>query len=320
MDLEKIKSEISIIDYARSIGLTPVKIGRYYTLKEHDSVRIDATRNLFTRNSTRESGSIIDFAMVFTGRSFGEVLNDFKKNYNYLDLENVSTGYKKPKMETKEAEEPKEVELPPADNNVKNVYAYLIKTRCIDSTIVDELVRKKMLYQDTHKNCVFVSPSRDNPKFAMKRGTNTANKFIGDCKGNDYAHSFFIDNNAGVSLIVTEGVIDALSIMTNLKDKGWEDSNIKSFDYLALTGVGKYEKALQYHLQRNLYSSIFLCLDNDEAGIKAAADIKEYISNNYGDKCTVTFNPPSRGKDYNDALCIRKGKNVQKKKELDEEL
>ena len=34
-DLEEIK-KISITEYARQMGFTPVKIGSYYTLKEHD--------------------------------------------------------------------------------------------------------------------------------------------------------------------------------------------------------------------------------------------------------------------------------------------
>ena len=47
-DLEKLK-DISIVDYARQIGFTPIKVGRYYSLKEHDSVRIDTSRNVFFR-------------------------------------------------------------------------------------------------------------------------------------------------------------------------------------------------------------------------------------------------------------------------------
>ena len=36
-----IKENISIVDYASSIGFTPVRKGKYYSLKEHDSIIID---------------------------------------------------------------------------------------------------------------------------------------------------------------------------------------------------------------------------------------------------------------------------------------
>lgn len=38
---EWIKENISIVDYASSIGFTPVRKGKYYSLKEHDSIIID---------------------------------------------------------------------------------------------------------------------------------------------------------------------------------------------------------------------------------------------------------------------------------------
>lgn len=42
-----------------------MSVGRYFTLKEHDSVRIDPDKNRFVQNSTGVKGSIIDFVMQF---------------------------------------------------------------------------------------------------------------------------------------------------------------------------------------------------------------------------------------------------------------
>lgn len=83
-DLEKLK-DISIVDYARQIGFTPIKVGRYYSLKEHDSVRIDTSRNVFFRNSTGEKGSIIDFVMAMRGISLGAAIKELNGNLGSLE-------------------------------------------------------------------------------------------------------------------------------------------------------------------------------------------------------------------------------------------
>ena len=49
--INRIKEDISITDYAVRLGFTLKKVGSYYTLKEHDSVRIDPVKNKFYRNS-----------------------------------------------------------------------------------------------------------------------------------------------------------------------------------------------------------------------------------------------------------------------------
>ena len=59
-DLDAIKSYL-IVDYAARIGFTPRRIGRYYTLKEHDSVRITPVKSCFWRNATDIRDSLIDF-------------------------------------------------------------------------------------------------------------------------------------------------------------------------------------------------------------------------------------------------------------------
>lgn len=64
----KIKQDIQILDYAAIHGMKLQRVGRYYTLQEHDSVRIDPDRNCFWRNSgigVTTTGSVIDFATAF---------------------------------------------------------------------------------------------------------------------------------------------------------------------------------------------------------------------------------------------------------------
>ena len=68
--LNAVKS-VPIIDFASRKGFTLFRVGRYYSLAEHDSVRIDNEKNCFWRNSvffgkgSGGAGSIIDFALEF---------------------------------------------------------------------------------------------------------------------------------------------------------------------------------------------------------------------------------------------------------------
>ena len=70
--LLRIKSDVSIIEYAQILGFTPVRVGKKYTLKEHNSVIIDPEENFFWRNAYKGDphwcGSIIDFVCHFENK------------------------------------------------------------------------------------------------------------------------------------------------------------------------------------------------------------------------------------------------------------
>ena len=42
----------------------------------------------------------------------------------------------------------------------RQVYAYLSQTRQISADVINEFVKRKMLYQDVRNNCVFVSRNK----------------------------------------------------------------------------------------------------------------------------------------------------------------
>lgn len=308
MNIDQIK-RISIVEYAEEIGFHPYRVGHYYSLKEHDSVRIDPDKNIFVQNSTGAGGSVIDFAMTFQGM-------DLKRAIRTLGGKTAAGSVqerKDPDLETRK-EKIGDLKLPEKDSNMKNIFAYLIKTRGIDQTIVQEMVQRKALYQDIHKNCVFVS--RDDtgkPVFASIRGTNTYKKFVADAFGCDYSYGLFLPNG-GERLIVTESAIDAMSIM-NLLEIGGTDH--KAYDYLALSGCGKTE-VIETHLRNHDYRIVDLCLDNDEAGRKAAKALSVRIKEI--SKAAVYTELPGNEKDYNDVLKQVKSANITKAKELQPEL
>ena len=292
-DLEEIK-KISITEYARQMGFTPVKIGSYYTLKEHDSVRIDPRKNIFFRNSTGDRGTVIDFVMAFKGVSCGEAI---KLLCDEIELPKVY------KEQNSVPQKKKELILPAKARNMKNVFAYLVKTRCINQKIVQEMVDRDMLYQDERNNCVFVSRNENGKSvFATVRGTNTDKKWVGDVSGCDYSHSFFIDN-CSRNLIVTESVIDAMSMMDIKEQKG---ENHQEYNYLSVSGLGKSRDALGYHLGKTLYDIVFLAFDNDDKGREIAKEMKKHIESINQD-ISVSMLIPEAAKDWNEELQKEKG-------------
>ena len=65
---DRIKREVNTRDYAGTHGIELQRVGRYYTLKGYDPVRIDPDKNCFWRNSgigQTTTGSVIDFANAF---------------------------------------------------------------------------------------------------------------------------------------------------------------------------------------------------------------------------------------------------------------
>lgn len=292
-DLEEIK-KISITEYARQMGFTPVKIGSYYTLKEHDSVRIDPRKNIFFRNSTGDRGTVIDFVMAFKSVSCGEAI---KLLCDEIELPKVY------KEQNSVPQKKKELILPAKARNMKNVFAYLVKTRCINQKIVQEMVDRDMLYQDERNNCVFVSRNENGKSvFATVRGTNTDKKWVGDVSGCDYSHSFFIDN-CSRNLIVTESVIDAMSMMDIKEQKG---ENHQEYNYLSVSGLGKSREALEYHLGKTLYDIVFLAFDNDDKGREIAKEMKKHIESINQD-IYVSMLIPEAAKDWNEDLQKEKG-------------
>lgn len=292
-DLEEIK-KISITEYARQMGFTPVKIGSYYTLKEHDSVRIDPRKNIFFRNSTGDRGTVIDFVMAFKGVSCGKAI---KLLCDEIELPKVY------KEQNSVPQKKKELILPAKARNMKNVFAYLVKTRCINQKIVQEMVDRDMLYQDERNNCVFVSRNENGKSvFATVRGTNTDKKWVGDVSGCDYSHSFFIDN-CSRNLIVTESVIDAMSMMDIKEQKG---ENHQEYNYLSVSGLGKSREALGYHLGKTLYDIVFLAFDNDDKGREIAKEMKKHIESINQD-ISVSMLIPEADKDWNEKLQKEKG-------------
>lgn len=299
---ERIKDEVSITDYARYMGFTILKKGSYYTLKEHDSVMISLKRKKYWQNSNPSGGralgtggSVIDFAMNFGGYSRDEAIRELIRfgNIRYDNEPMIKQTRELRKTENINIE----LNLPEASDSVRNVFAYLIKTRAIAKEVVTELMKRQMIYQDIHKNCVFVGYDIDNMDkvvYACLRGTNTYKQFRGDVQGCDYSKGIYVQNGSE-KLVVAEAFIDAMSIMT-INGKDW-----KKYDYIALGGTGKYE-AIKTYLDKGKTKKLLIATDNDKGGINAAEIIRDFVKKNYPDVLVKFCLPPTSGRDWNELL------------------
>ncbi len=300
---DRIKENISILDYASMHGYQLRRVGRYYTMQDHDSVRIDPDKNCFWRNSGighTTQGSVIDFAMAFVhGDDLHAALSELSpmigSGAQGMDAARPArrraASVETPKKALSEA-------LPERAKNMHRAYAYLTQTRYIDQDVVQDFVNRKMLYQDVKGNCVFVSYDKaGQPVFANFRGTLSDVKFLGDVPGSDYSKGFYIDNNAG-KLVVTESVIDAMSIMSILHAQG---TDYKAYDYLALSGAAK-QSAIHLHLAENPKEEVLLALDHDLTGVTNMKGIHDKLLDGQSGldmrEEQITYHVPS-AKDWN---------------------
>ena len=303
--IDEIKS-IPITDFAQKIGFTLVRHGnRYVSLKEHDSVMISIEKNAFWRNSCyykgakAHAGSIIDFAIEFLNLADAKEAVQCIANMYGIKNDGSAASVTAPKIAPVEVIERKvgEIDLPKKDAHNRNVYAYLSKTRAIAHSVIRFFMKNDMLYQDEHKNCVF----HTGTTFGCVRGTSTYKKFIGDLEGCDYDECFFFYGNPAADvLVVTEAVIDAMSVMTQFEN---EKKDFKAYAYLALTGTNKLHSVF-YHIEKAMaegkpFRKVLIATDNDKYGEEAAQVIAKEL---------VEYNVPSEryaapsGKDWNEHI------------------
>lgn len=158
----------------------------------------------------------------------------------------------------------KEFVLPIPNRDMRRVFAYLGKTRGIDNDVLAYFAKAHLIYEDAiHHNAVFVGMDENGiPRHAHMRSSNSVGKvFRRNVEGSDPRHSFNYTGNDG-RLFVFESPIDLLSYIS------MDLENWQAHSYVACCGVSM--KPVLEQLRRKNMSCIYLCLDNDEAGHKAA--------------------------------------------------
>lgn len=182
--------------------------------------------------------------------------------------------------------------LPEKAPTQRRLFAYLIKSRCIDSEIVGEMVKKHQIYQEkAHGNICFLGYDKDEiVRYCSTRGTLTGEAYRGEiaCSNKEYAFKMLGTSN---KLYIFEAAIDALSHASLFKMSG---RNWREDTRLAMGGCcfDTVERALKDYKFEQLY----ICTDNDKKGHKMAAALQEH----FGSKSISRLTPVA--KDWNDDL------------------
>ncbi len=295
-ELEIAKS-VDLTAVASALGYTPKRIGRYYTLKEMDSIRI-YDRSHWFRWSRRydkgeNGGSQIDFLRVFAGMDVKEAvfwLLDFA-GYGRMEI----PAYQIKRSREKEPEEKKEFVLPKRAVSNEYLYRYLQNDRALSKEVIDYFVEQCLIYESVpYHNIVFLGNDAEGvTRFASMRGVFDKNGkgFRCDVAGNDKRYGFNVTNAASDELVVFEAAIDLMSYVEIYGD--YETNKLA----LGMLHDAPLETFLQEH--PNIVQIRF-CLDNDAPGRKASEQLREKY---YGLGYDVEDSPPPKGyKDYNEWL------------------
>ena len=237
-------------------------------------------------HAEQKGGHAIDFVQKHYGLPFPEAVKLL------LDGED-GQGY--PVAGEKEEEPRKPFALPPANLNMRRMYAYLMKHRGIDRTVIAHFAKAGLLYEDAaYHNAVFVGLDEHGvPRHAHKRSTNSLGKSIKlNVEGSDPKYSFHHQGTDG-QLYVFEAPIDLLSYIT-LHPEGWQEHS-----YLACCGTS-YVPVRWMLAGMQSPERVVLCLDNDPAGQEASQRMAAQIDEEFG--LRAERRNPGR-KDWNEDLC-----------------
>lgn len=296
----RIAKSVDLTAVAASLGYTVRKVGRYYTLKEMDSIRIYDKSHWFRwsrqYDKGNNGGSQIDFLRVFGDMDVKTAvfwLLDFAGYRRIPEAERKAPL--KHQVQQAKAEEKKPFILPEPSPDNSYLYEYLNKERAISRAVIAYFVSNGLIYESRHyHNVVFKGNDRDGvTKFASMRGVfdKEGKPFKCDVAGNDKNYGFNVVNEDSNELVVFEAAIDLMSYV----DIFWDfDSNKLALGMLADAPL---ETFLKEHPN---ITSIRFCLDRDEPGRKASDELaKKY----YGLGYDVEEVPPVAGfKDYNEWL------------------
>ena len=281
-------NQTDLVSFLNAQGEQLVKSGREYRWKKHDSVTISGNR--WYRHSQGMGGYPVDFVMEFYNATFPETV----KMLIGEEGEGRQKSCPAPSQDFR---------LPEKNEDNEKIIKYLTEKREIEKKLVEEWIDRGDIYEEKkHHNVIFVGRDADGiPRYAHCRGIDEI-KYRGDVTGSDKSYGFSYRGTDN-QLFVFEAAIDLLSFI-QLFPKDW-----KKRSYLSLGGVSSV--ALMTFLSEcPQITSVFLCLDNDQAGNEACEKLAGEISEGY----SVIRLKPSK-KDWNEILC---DKNADRKKAITE--
>ena len=238
--------------------------------------------NLWYHQYEQVGGGSVSFVRKFMGMGYVDAV-EYLLQYNGEPLPERSRKEKKP------------FELPPPNENMNRVFAYLVNQRGISREVVYAFAHRKMIYESAkHHNAVFVGYDMDgNPRHAHKRSTAKEGTYKCNVSGSQPEFSFHWVGPS-TRLYLFEAPIDLLSYIC-LHPEDW-----KRHSYAAACSVS--DRVVFQMLQDNpAIRQVLICFDNDEPGQEAAHRVSDRLFI-HGIKSEILV--PTR-KDWNEDLLHR---------------
>lgn len=280
-------NEADIVSLLERNGHQVKRVGSEYEWKDGNQT-VSIKGNLWFHQYEQVGGTTVGFVRKFWGLSYPEAVQFILNE----DLNSENIGIEANSDKTIHRTLDVAFRLPDRNEDMRRVFAYLTKTRCIDSNIVKAFAGVNLIYESkNYHNAVFVGTDIDGePRHAHKRSTASDNTWRANERGSDNRFTF---NWRGSSdrLFLFEAPIDLLSYIT-MYCPNWQKDN-----FLAACSIS--DNALKQFLNdRPDITQVFICFDNDPPGQKAAANIQQLLS----DKGISSEILVPRLKDWNEDL------------------
>ncbi len=255
-------NRVNLVEFLRFKGEPLTRSGRELRMERNHSVTVHG--NEWYDHAAEKGGGPVSFLKEFYGMNYQQAV---------LTLLNEDISQLCSQVDTPQEKKQKPFALPPANENNRRVFAYLLKHRHLDRDVLTTFIRLGLIYEDQkYHNAVFVGRDKDGTaRHAHKRSTNSQGEpFRMTVKGSDFRYAF---NWSGASehLLVFEAPIDLLSFISMYHDSDWARHS-----YVALCGtssqplLGMLERCPQIQ-------TVHLCLDNDQAGQLATKRLAKVV-------------------------------------------
>jgi hypothetical protein len=282
--------QISIIEYLESIAYPIKREGvRARDLKIDSLVFLG---NGYIRNSTKEAGTILDFLIKYLNYDFVQAM------YKLLEYSGKFQSNKYVISDlNKEICKLSDFEILPR-NEMKQTYGYLCNYRKIDRKIVNELIEKKLIFQEKIHNNILFPIYDENNEFvgAELQGSLSDQRFKGLSPSVKYGYGF----NTGFGknykyILFFESAIDLISF---IEIERFKNKYLENCLLVSLSGIKEniYNHMYKVYSSENEQLQPVLCVDNDSAGESFIKRIKAL------NEAVIVLKPDISFKDWNEQL------------------
>lgn len=293
-------NSVDLVEFLRRQGEKLIPSGRDKRLASDHSITVRG--NEWYDHAAERGGHAISFVQNFYGLTYPEAVTR---------LLNGEQGEVYVPAEKKEKGPPKEFALPPSNQAMRRVYAYLLQQRHISREVLSTFAQKGLIYESrelsidqtkVYHNAVFVGFDEHGvPRHGHKRGLYTMGQsYRGNIEGSDPRHSFHYLGGDD-TLYVFEAPIDLLSYLS-LFPEGWQEHN-----YVACCGTSSIP-VLEMLRQLPQLRQVYLCLDNDAAGHAASARMTKLLE----ERGISAERLVPQQKDWNDDLKAEQENNMER--------